>query len=314
MYKMQVGLSLNVEKKFLIVIVGATAVGKTALGINVAKALNTVVLSADSRQFFKEMEIGTAKPTKEEMAQVPHYFINNLNIGEEYNVGKYEREALDLLNKLYIDSQFVVMVGGSGLYVKAICEGIDEMPAIDSAIRTKLNEEKDTDGLAFLVERLKKQDPEYATIVDLNNPQRVIRALEVIESSGKTYTSYRNSEKSIDRPFEIIKIGLEMPRDQLYVRINSRMDSMISEGLFEEAKSLFDLRHHNALQTVGYSEIFGFLAGEYDKEEAIRLLKRNSRRYAKRQMTWFKKDDAINWFQPDRIDDILSWLQKQLDV
>lgn len=302
------------NKKFLIVIVGPTAVGKTALGIKVARYLDTVILSADSRQFYKEMDIGTAKPTSEEKAQVPHYFVDTLHIEEDYNVGLYEKEALALLEKLFIDHRVVVMVGGSGLYVKAVCEGIDEMPEIDPAIRTQLNQQHEKHGLEPLVNRLKEEDPEYAAIVDLKNPQRVIRALEVIESSDKTYTSYRNAKTAVDRPFEIIKIGLEMPREQLYSRIDHRMDLMIEAGLFEEAQSLFDKRHLNALQTVGYSEIFGFLANEYDREEAIRLLKRNSRRYAKRQLTWFKKDAAINWFSTDRSDDILSWLSDQLNI
>ncbi|MEL6559135.1 MAG: tRNA (adenosine(37)-N6)-dimethylallyltransferase MiaA [Bacteroidota bacterium] len=302
------------EKKFLIVIVGPTAVGKTALGIEVARHLDTVILSADSRQFYKEMDIGTAKPTPEEKAQVPHYFVDSLHIEEDYNVGKYENEALTLLAKLFVNHRAVVMVGGSGLYVKAVCEGIDEMPEIDPTIRTRLNQEHEKYGLETLVNRLKDQDPEYAEIVDLNNPQRVIRALEVIESSGQTYTSYRNAKTTVERPFEIIKIGLEMPRDQLYSRIDKRMDLMIEAGLFEEAESLYEKRYLNALQTVGYSEIFGFLDKAYDKEEAIRLLKRNSRRYAKRQLTWFKKDAAINWFSTDHSNDILGWLSNQLDI
>lgn len=231
---------MTVEKKFLIVIVGPTAVGKTALGIEVARHLDTVILSADSRQFYKEMDIGTAKPTPEEKAQVPHYFVDSLHIEEDYNVGKYENEALTLLAKLFVNHRAVVMVGGSGLYVKAVCEGIDEMPEIDPTIRTRLNQEHEKYGLETLVNRLKDQDPEYAEIVDLNNPQRVIRALEVIESSGQTYTSYRNAKTTVERPFEIIKIGLEMPRDQLYSRIDKRMDLMIEAGLFEEAESLYE--------------------------------------------------------------------------
>lgn len=293
---------------------GPTAVGKTALGIEVAKHLGTVILSADSRQFYKEMEVGTAKPTPEEQAQVFHYFVNTLHIDEDYSVGKYEKDALVLLEKLFTDRSAVVMVGGSGLYVKAVCEGIDEMPEIDHSIRERLNEIYKKSGLEPLVKRLYTEDPEYAELVDLKNPQRVIRALEVIESSGNTYTSYRNAVADVNRPFEIIRIGLEMPRDQLYHRIDKRMDMMIEAGLFEEAQSLYEKRHLNALQTVGYSEIFGYLEGEYDREEAIRLLKRNSRRYAKRQMTWFKKDTAINWFSTDRSNDILDWLSDQLKI
>jgi len=303
-----------VNKKYLIVVVGPTAVGKTALSIKLAQAFNTSILSADSRQFYRQMKIGTAKPDAQELSQATHYFVDSLDIDNDYNVGRYEKEALELLDKLYQTKDVAILVGGSGLYVKALCDGIDEMPKIDPAIRERLNKEKEESGLDYLVNKLVELDPEYASIVDRNNPQRVIRALEVIESSGNTYSFYRKSGKVAVRPFEIVKIGLELPRELLYDRINTRMDQMIAAGLFDEAESLYDKRALNALQTVGYSEVFSFLAGEYDREEAVRLLKRNSRRYAKRQLTWFKKDNAINWFQPDRIDNILLYLKGLLDI
>ncbi|MGB3468902.1 MAG: tRNA (adenosine(37)-N6)-dimethylallyltransferase MiaA [Cyclobacteriaceae bacterium] len=302
------------KEKFLISIIGPTAVGKTATGIQVAHALDAEILSADSRQFYKEMEIGTAKPTPEELTLVPHHFVNNLHIHEDYNVGVFEREALAKIEELFLKNRFAVMVGGSGLYVKALCEGIGEMPVIDMEIRDRLNQQKAEEGLAFLVDRLVKQDPEYAELADLHNPQRVIRALEVIESTGKTYTSFRKAKSNVKRPFNIIKVGLELPREILYERIDRRMDNMIADGLFGEAKALYEYRNRNALQTVGYREIFGFLDGKYGREEAIRLLKRNSRRYAKRQMTWFKKDEAIRWFSPDRFDDIMRYIRDQSNI
>ncbi|MEL7146916.1 MAG: tRNA (adenosine(37)-N6)-dimethylallyltransferase MiaA [Bacteroidota bacterium] len=302
------------QKKHLIVIVGPTAVGKTAMSINIAEKLDTVILSADSRQFYREMELGTAKPDDKEQAAVKHYFVNSLSIHSTFNAGQYEREALEVLEQVFHHNNHAVVVGGSGLYVKALCEGIDEMPEIDASIREKLNAEKETYGLESLVKRLHQVDPEYAAMVDLKNPQRVIRALEVIEGTGKTYSAYRKATTVAERSFEIVKVGLEMPRERLYERIELRMDHMISNGLFEEAEALFPFRHLNALQTVGYTEIFGYMEGSYDKQEAIRLLKRNSRRYAKRQLTWFKRDPQVRWFTPDQQGDIISYLSKSLDI
>ena len=283
------------------------------MSLKVAAAFDTEILSADSRQFYRETELGTAKPDAKELATVRHHFVNSLSIHTDYNAGAYERDALTLLEKLFLEKEVVVVVGGSGLYVKALCEGIDEMPEIDPDIRKRLNQEKETGGLPTLVEQLTKLDPEYAAIVDKHNPQRVIRALEVIESTGKTYTSYRNATSTVQRPFNIVKIGLEMPREILYSRIEERMDLMIAAGLFEEAGQLFPHRHLNALQTVGYSEIFGYLEGQYDKDEAIRLLKRNSRRYAKRQLTWFKKDEDVKWFSPDQERELMEYLRETIE-
>ncbi len=301
------------NKKYLFVVVGPTAVGKTAMGIELAQHFQTEIISADSRQVYRQMELGTAKPDQVEMAAARHHFVNVMNIDNEFNAGQFEDEALQLLDNLFLKNDTVLMVGGSGLYVKALCDGIDEMPKIDPMIREKLNKQKEAEGLGSLVRKLAELDPAYYQIVDQNNPQRIIRALEVIESSGLTY-SYFRTQKKAKRSFEIIKVGLELPREILYKRIDNRMDLMIEKGLFEEAAELFPKRHLNALQTVGYSEIFRYLEGEYDKEEAIRLLKRNSRRYAKRQLTWFKKDESTQWFSPSQFSEIIAYLDNQSNI
>ncbi|WP_143961768.1 tRNA (adenosine(37)-N6)-dimethylallyltransferase MiaA [Litoribacter populi] len=298
--------------KFLIVVAGPTAVGKTDMCIKIAKKFNTSIISSDSRQFFKEMEIGTAKPSKEEQALVFHYFINSLSIHESYDVRKFEQNSLKLLEELFEINDCVVMTGGSGLYLDAVCKGFDEMPEIPSEIRGNLNQLFQDKGIEVLQKMLKEVDPDYYGTVDLHNPQRLIRALEVYQGTGRPFSSFRQ-KKTVDRPFKIIKIGLERDREVLYERINLRMDHMIAQGLFEEAEELFPFRHLNALQTVGYSEIFRFLEGEYDKEEAVRLLKRNSRRYAKRQLTWFKKDPEMVWFSPDDLEGILKYIDRQMD-
>lgn len=294
------------------ILAGPTAVGKTALSIELAKKFQSEIISADSRQFFKEMEIGTAKPTIQEMDGIPHHFVNSHSIHEEYNVGQFEKDTLNLLDVLFQKHDIVFVVGGSGLYVKALCEGIDEMPAIPAEIRQKLNVEFEQHGIKYLQKQVFESDPEYFDIVDQQNPQRLIRALELYRATGKNMSFYRSQNNQVERSFHIIKIGLERPREELYDRINLRMDQMIAEGLFEEAKKLYPFKNLNALQTVGYSEIFGFLDGKYDREEAVRLLKRNSRRYAKRQMTWFKRDSEFEWFQADDKTKIISFLNKKL--
>ncbi len=297
------------KRKRLIVVVGPTAVGKTSLCINLAKSLGTEILSADSRQFYKEMNIGTAKPTSHELSQVQHHFINTLSISEAYNIVEFEKDALQKIAELFKKHDQVIMTGGSGLYIKIVCDGIDKIPDVNPEIRTSLNKIKEENGLEGLVEKLKKLDPIHANNVDLLNPQRVIRALEVCIGTGKPYSDFMINNKA-DRPFDIIKIGLELARKTLFERIDLRMDLMIEAALFEEAKSLYKYKSLNALQTVGYKEIFDYLDGKYDKEEAIRLLKRNSRRFAKRQMTWFKKEEEIKWFKPSDFDLILSYLNK----
>lgn len=299
------------KKKKLIVIVGPTAVGKTSISITLAKTFGGEIISADSRQFFKELEIGTAKPSSKELGLVPHHFINSHSIVQEYDAGAFELDAINLLNDKFKLHDIMFLVGGSGLYVNAICNGLDKFPAIDKSIREQLNIELVENGLEALALKLNEVDPDYALTVDLKNPQRVIRALEVCISTGQPFSAFRKSQKT-ERPFEIISLGLELERSDLYQRIDERMDQMIIDGLFAEAEQFIENQHINALQTVGYKEIFGFFNGQYDKEETIRLLKRNSRRYAKRQLTWFKKDPSTIWFHPDDSDRIISYIDGKI--
>jgi tRNA dimethylallyltransferase len=299
------------ETKYLIVVVGPTAVGKTELCVRLAKHFNTEIISADARQFFREMNIGTAKPSLEERGGVVHHLIDSHSILESYNAGDFERDALKILEKLYQQKNAAIVTGGSGLYIKVLCEGMDDMPEIDDSIRERLNEIYQNEGLPVLLSQLDKLDPEYAAIVDRANPQRIIRGLEVCLASGKPYSSFRKKSK-ITRPFNIIKIGLQRNREELYTRIDARMDAMLAAGLVEEAKKLQPHQRQNALQTVGYTEVFGFLNGEYDQEEMIRLLKRNSRRYAKRQITWFSRDPDIHWFHPDDYNQIVTYITQTI--
>lgn len=280
--------------KTLIVIAGPTASGKTAAAIQLAQHYHTVIVSADSRQFFREMSIGTAKPTEEELAAAPHYFINSHSITEPFSVGDFERECMQLLDELFKKHDVVILVGGSGLYIKAITEGFDELPTADPDIRDRLNTELAANGIAALQERLKQVDPTYYTEVDINNPQRVIRALEVYEATGNPISSYRKSIVN-KRPFHIIKFGLDMPRAKLYNRINQRVDMMVNDGLVEEVAALTPYRHYNALNTVGYSELFEYFDGKTDMDTAIAAIKQNTRRFAKRQLTWFRKDKELIW-------------------
>ncbi|REG81913.1 tRNA dimethylallyltransferase [Algoriphagus antarcticus] len=296
---------------YLILVVGPTAVGKTDVCLNLAKKFKTEIVSCDSRQFYREMNLGTAKPNSDELKQVPHHLIDSLSIVEEYDVRKFERESMALLEELFAKHQVVIMTGGSGLFADAIVNGLDEMPEIAAGVRQQIIQEYEEKGLGFLQGEVAKNDPEYFEKVDQKNPQRLMRALEIWRATSKKFSSFRVKSKK-ERPFKVIKIGLERDREELYSRIDFRMDQMIDAGLFDEAGSLFEKRHLNALQTVGYSEIFGFLEGKYNKEEAIRLLKRNSRRYAKRQLTWFKKDGKIRWFSPENQEDILAYLQAQI--
>jgi len=302
----------NLNTKNLIVVVGPTAVGKTDLCVKLAAHYKTEIISADSRQFYREMSIGTAKPTPEEQKGIPHHFVDSHSITEEYNAGAYEQEALQLLEQLYKKHDVVIVTGGSGLYVRALCEGMDEMPETEPAIREQLTRILQTEGLEPLLQKLQELDPVYYSLVDKANQQRVIRALEVSLSSGQPYSSFRKSERVV-RPFRIIKIGLTRDRQELYARIDQRMDLMLEQGLLEEAKALYPYRHHNALQTVGYKEIFDYLEGKYDWNEAVRLLKRNSRRYAKRQLTWFTKHpDEYTWFHPQQLPDIIRFIDKAI--
>lgn len=292
-------------------VLGPTAVGKTALCLKIAKKFETEIISADSRQFYRETEIGTAKPSLRELEEVPHHFIGHKSISDSYDVKTFERDTLSLLDSIFRKCDLVILTGGSGLFIDVVCNGLDEIPDVDPAIRQKLIESYEKNGIETLQEELRLSDPDYYSIVDKHNPQRVMRALEVIRGTGKAYSSFRKKTKK-ERPFQIIKIGLVREREELYSRINLRMDIMIGEGLFEEASQLFEYRHLNALQTVGYTEIFGYLEGKYDREEAVRLLKRNSRRYAKRQMTWFRKDPEVSWFHPDQENEIINHIIQRI--
>lgn len=287
-------MSTYTTPKTLIVIAGPTASGKTAAAIQLAQHYNTVIVSADSRQFFREMSIGTAKPTIEELSAAPHYFINSHSITEPFSVGDFERQCMQLLDELFNKHDVVILVGGSGLYIKAITEGFDELPTADADIRDRLNIELAANGITALQDRLKEVDPAYYAEVDINNPQRVIRALEVYETTGNPISSYRKSTIN-KRPFKIIKFGLDMPREKLYERINQRVDSMVKDGLVEEVASLTSYRSYNALNTVGYSELFNYFDGNTDVDTAIAAIKQNTRHFAKRQLTWFRKDKEIIW-------------------
>lgn len=285
--------------KRLIVIVGPTAVGKTDMALKLAKYFNTEIISADSRQFFKELTIGTAKPSAEELSKAPHHFINSHSITEEYDAARYADDALDLIYQLFEKYDYLVVCGGSGLYIKALLEGFDDIPEVPDNIREDITSHYRANGLEWLQVKLQELDPGHWQTVDQHNPARLMRALEVVMATGKSISSFQTKQKR-QLPFQVIKIGLELEREFLYKRIDDRMDSMIENGLFEEAKALYPFRHHQALQTVGYKEIFDFLDGFYDREEAVRLLKRNSRRYAKRQLTWFKRDAENTWVKPDQ--------------
>ena len=283
--------------KTLIVIAGPTAIGKTAAAIKLAQHYHTEIVSADSRQFYKELSIGTAKPSANELAAAPHHFIGSHSITDNFNVGDFEVEGLRVIENIFRSHNVAILAGGSGLYIKAICEGFDNLPAVDPAIRENLNKLFADEGILALQDKLKTADPAYYAQVDLNNPQRLIRALEVHEATGQPFSSYRIADKAV-RPFRIIKIGLSMPREQLYERINQRVDVMIDDGLMNEVRSLMPYRHLNALNTVGYTEIFGHLDGKTDLPKAVELIKQHTRQFAKRQLTWFNKDKEIVWMNP----------------
>lgn len=283
------------NKPLLICVVGPTAIGKTALAIKIANHFSTEIVSADSRQFYKEMNIGTAVPNPEELKAAKHHFIQNKSIFDNYSVGSFEKEAILLLKDLFKNNSIIVMVGGSGLYVDAVVKGLDEFPKVSQEIRNSLNKDFEEKGIEFLQEELKEKDPVYFQKVDLQNHHRVIRALEICRSQNLPYSSFLKSENKI-REFETLFIGLQADRQLVYNRINQRVDIMIQEGLLEEAKDLLPHKNLNALQTVGYRELFNFFEGNTSKEEAIEEIKKNTRRFAKRQGTWFRKNEKINWF------------------
>lgn len=295
--------------KTVIIICGPTAVGKTTAAISLAKYFHTEIISADSRQCFKELKIGVARPSMEELKEVPHHFIASHSINEDLNAAFFEQFALQKVNELFKKYDVVIMVGGTGLYIKAFCEGLDEIPAIDEFIRKKIIEDYEMNGLSWLQDEVMKKDPEFYKNGEIQNPQRMMRALEVIESTGKSILGFRKNEKT-ERDFRIIKIGLQLPKEELHANINSRVDKMIEEGLVEEVSSLKGYSHVNALQTVGYSEIFGHLDGKISLHNAIEEIKKNTRHYAKRQMTWFKKDKEIYWIDARHPGQLISVAQK----
>ena len=300
------------NQKTLIAVVGPTAVGKTSLAIGLAKKYETEIISADSRQFYRELNIGTAKPTADELAQVKHHFIDSHSIEEEYSAGDFERAGLAKLNELFLKHDKVVAVGGSGLFVRALCEGLDDLPKAPVAVRAALNEALEKQGLAYLQQELKKIDPVYYQQADLGNPQRVIRALEVFQASGNPISYYlTNQAGKKNRNFQIITIGLNMPRESLYNRINQRVELMIQQGLLKEVQELIPFQEKPALLTVGYAELFQYLAGEITLQRAIELIKQNSRRYAKRQITWFKKYGNTHWFEPTQMQEIIAYIDQQ---
>lgn len=299
---------MDFSGKQLIVIVGPTAVGKTALAIRIAKEFHTEIISADSRQIYRELTIGTAKPNEAELKEVPHHFINSHSIYEDYDAARFGEEALLKIYSLFERHSHVVVCGGSGLYIKALLEGFDDIPDVPDSVRDQLIEEFETKGLLWLQNKMRELDPEHFKSIDQKNPMRLMRALEVILATGKSISSFQKKVTK-NLPFAIIKIGLELERAKLYERIDKRMDEMIDAGLFEEAKQLYPFKNKNALQTVGYQEIVDFMDGKYDRSEAIRLLKRNSRRYAKRQQTWFKRDEEIKWFNPLNLQAILEMIK-----
>lgn len=298
-------------QKTLIVIVGPTAIGKTSLAIELAKHYQTEIISADSRQFFREMSIGTAKPSEEELAAVPHHFINSHSINQLFSTGDFEVQALALIENLFNKHDVLILVGGSGLYINALCNGLDDMPEINLNIREKLNQQFADEGIETIRKQLATLDPEYFAKVDQSNPQRMIRGLEVVLSTGQKLSSFLTSSKK-ERTFNIVKIGLNTEREKLYSQINHRVNAMMQEGLLEEVKSLAAYKELNALKTVGYTEIFDHLDGKIDLATAVDKIKQNTRRFAKRQLTWFKKDTEITWFEPGEGDEVLDFVNRSL--
>lgn len=295
----------------LIVLLGSTGVGKTELSLRVASHVGSPIISADSRQLYKELVIGTAAPTAEQLARIKHYFVGTLSLTDYYNASQFEEEVLLCLENLFQSTSNVVMTGGSMMYIDAVCNGIDELPTVSQEIRTNLMKRFEVEGLDPIREDLKRLDPQHYNEVDLNNYKRVIHALEICLMTGRPYSELRTNTKKT-RPFRIIKIGLTRDREELCDRINARVDQMMRDGLLEEARHVYPYKHLNSLNTVGYKEMFNYLDGEWPLDFAIEKIKRNSRVYARKQMTWFKRDKEINWFHPDNIEGILTFLDEQL--
>ena len=299
----------EIKKKVLIVVVGPTGVGKTKLNIALARHYGTDVINADSRQMFKELKIGTAAPTAEEMCGVHHYFVRNLSVRDYYSASRFENDVLELLEKIFERSDIALMSGGSMMYIDAVCDGIDDIPTVDNTTREEVKRMLNEQGLDVLVEKLKKLDPEHWAEVDKKNWRRVCHALEICLMTGKTYSSFRKREQKM-RGFEIIKIGLNRPREEMYERINERVWAMVDAGLEAEARRMYSFRTLNALNTVGYKEIFSFFDGEISKDEAIRQIQSNTRRYMRKQLTWLKRDDRIKWFEPEDEGAIINYIDR----
>ena len=295
----------------LIVLIGPTGVGKTELSLSIAEHFQTCILSADSRQLYQDLKIGTAAPTPSQLARVPHHFVGTLRLTDYYSAAQYEADVLEKLEELFLHNDTVVLTGGSMMYVDAVCKGIDDIPTVDKETRELMLQRYEEEGLETLCAELKILDPEYYQIVDLKNPKRVIHALEICYMTGKTYTSFR-TQKHKERPFRIIQIGLTREREELYDRINRRVDEMMQEGLLEEAKSVYPFKHLNSLNTVGYKEIFNYLDGEWSLDFAIEKIKQNSRIYSRKQMTWFKRNPNIQWFHPEQKEEIMNYINDQL--
>lgn len=298
-------------KKTLVVLLGPTAVGKTELSLKLAERLQSPILSADSRQLFAELKIGTAAPTPEQLARVKHYFIGNLHLTDYYSAAQYEQDVLREMEVLFQTHDTLLMTGGSMMYIDAVTKGIDEIPTVDGETRQMLKEHFEKDGLDALVKELKVLDPEYYNVVDLKNHKRVVHALEICYMTGKTFTSFRKAEVK-ERPFHIVMVGLQRPREELFERIGQRVDQMMADGLLEEVRLVLPFKELNSLNTVGYKEIFNYLDGEWPLELAVEKIKRNTRVYAKKQMTWFKKNERIKWFHPDEVEAIMQYIDEQI--
>lgn len=295
----------------LVVLLGPTGVGKTDLCIRLADTFHVPIINADSRQIFAEIPIGTAAPTKEQLARVKHYFVGTHHLQDYYSASMFEQDALNIIQNEFLSHPCALMSGGSMMYIDAVCNGIDDIPTVDDKTRTWMKRRLAEEGLPALVQELKELDPEHYSIVDKQNPRRVVHALEICHMTGKTYTSFRTNSKK-ERPFRILKIGLNRPREELYDRINRRVDMMMADGWLDEARSVYPLRHLNALNTVGYKELFLYFDGTWSLEEAVERIKGNTRRYMRKQLTWFKRDPEIHWFTPDETDEIVALVKAEL--
>lgn len=315
--------------KTLLVVTGPTAVGKTALCLDLARHYGIPVINADSRQIFRDMKIGTAAPAEAELRQVRHFFVRELGLDEYYSASMYEQQVLALLERLFQTSDYALLAGGSMMYIDAVCNGIDDIPTVDDETRALMKRRLADEGLEALCEELRRLDPDHWAVVDRKNPRRVVHALEICHMTGRTYTSFRVKDERLKmkddrydyspltspsgRPFRIVKIGLNRPREELYERINRRVDQMMEQGLLDEARRLLPYRHLNALNTVGYKEMFAYLDGIWSLDEAVERMKGNTRRYARKQLTWFKRDPMVRWFSPDQKEDIINYIDQQDD-